>query len=144
MEIRQKSDSASTKSSRILTLFGCGGDRDKGKRPLMAAVAAKYSEACFVTSDNPRSEDPDQILNDIWTGFGQDTVHKAKRVLDREDAIRQILQEAKAGDVVLIAGKGHEDYQEIRGERRAFSDFDVATRHLGKEANNEGHYTRSN
>lgn len=110
---------------RILSLFGCGGDRDAGKRPQMGAVAARLSDEIWLTSDNPRSEDPQQILNEIRKGvtaLAPDRVHED---VDRAKAIAHVVHAARPGDVVLIAGKGHEDYQEIRGERRPFSDVAV-------------------
>lgn len=112
---------------RILTLFGCGGDRDKGKRPQMAKIAADYSDLVFVTSDNPRGEDPQAILADIRLGFTEVAPEHVREDVDRARAIEQIIREAHPGDVVLIAGKGHEDYQELNGVKKPFSDVEVAT-----------------
>ena len=108
------------RGGRLWCVFGCGGDRDAGKRPLMGAAVEAGADRVVVTSDNPRSEDPQRIVNDILGGLRS---KKAALIeLDRARAIGQALSLAGAGDVVLIAGKGHEDYQEIRGERRPFSD----------------------
>jgi UDP-N-acetylmuramoyl-L-alanyl-D-glutamate--2,6-diaminopimelate ligase len=106
--------------SRIITVFGCGGDRDRIKRPLMAAAAESGSDICIVTSDNPRSESPESIIADTVKGFTRPKNHLS--ILDRREAIKTALENASAGDVVVIAGKGHEDYQEIKGKRLAFDD----------------------
>ena len=105
---------------KLCCLFGCGGDRDKGKRPLMAKVAEQYADSSIVTTDNPRSESPEQIINEIVSGYSSMT--NVSIEADRAQAIKKILQTAGANDAVLIAGKGHEDYQEINGERFPFSD----------------------
>ena len=103
-------------------VFGCGGDRDAGKRPLMGAAASQYADSVMVTSDNPRSEQPQHIIDAIRAGMnGQEMV-----VIDRALAINGVIAQAQAGDVVLIAGKGHEDYQEVAGVKYPFSDIDVA------------------
>ena len=109
-------------NNRIITLFGCGGDRDKGKRPEMAKVAEKYSDFVMVTSDNPRTENPMSIISDIMTGFKHSKPHIES---DRRSAIAATLHQARDGDVVLIAGKGHEDYQIIGNEKIHFSDLEV-------------------
>lgn len=108
---------ALSRSGRLCCLFGCGGDRDPGKRPLMGEVASRLAQRVMITSDNPRGEDPDKILDDIEKG-----APGAERVLDRAAAIREMVMAAASDDVVLIAGKGHENYQEVRGERAEFSD----------------------
>ncbi|WP_068829577.1 UDP-N-acetylmuramoyl-L-alanyl-D-glutamate--2,6-diaminopimelate ligase [Pseudomonas sp. BMS12] len=115
-------------AGRLLCLFGCGGDRDSGKRPLMAAVAERLADAVLVTDDNPRSEDPAQILADIRAGFAKPEA--AEFVSGRGEAIARLIASAQVGDVVLLAGKGHEDYQEIAGIRHAFSDLDETTKAL--------------
>ena len=109
---------------RILTVIGAGGDRDRGKRPLMAEVCFRLSDVLFLTSDNPRSEDPEAILDDMAAGLPQGG--RYVRNADRRAAIECALSEAREGDVVLIAGKGHETYQEIRGTKRPFDDRRVA------------------
>lgn len=107
---------------KLICVFGCGGDRDAGKRPLMGAVAAKLADSVFVTSDNPRSEDPASIIEQVVSGM-----RKAYRVEpDRAKAISQAVLSARSGDIVLVAGKGHEDYQEIAGVKTPFSDAAVA------------------
>lgn len=104
---------------RLITVFGCGGDRDRGKRAPMARAAEKDSDYCFITSDNPRSEDPGVILKDISKGF---TGRNYFSIEDRKEAIKQAISLAKGRDIVLIAGKGHEDYQIFKKERVTFDD----------------------
>lgn len=113
---------------RILCVFGCGGDRDRTKRPLMGEIAARYSDHVFLTSDNPRSEDPERILLDIEEGVKRAgaLASSYERIVDRKQAIERAIAAAKAGDVVLIAGKGHETYQEAGGVRIDFDDRLVA------------------
>ena len=113
-------------SGRLVVVFGCGGDRDRSKRPRMAAAAAELADVIMVTSDNPRTEDPSQIIDDIVAGFDRRVADSAIVEPDRAAAIRAALRSAEAGDVVLIAGKGHENYQ-ILGDRRVhFDDVEVA------------------
>lgn len=104
---------------RIITLFGCGGDRDRGKRPVMGEIASRLSDQVIITSDNPRNEDPREIISEIVAGMTGDN-HRT--VPDRKDAITLAVEVAEAGDILLIAGKGHEEYQEIKGIRNRFSD----------------------
>ena len=126
-------------TGRLLVLFGCGGDRDRGKRPLMGAVAVREADLVFLTTDNPRSEDPEAIVRDIEEGM-EDVPHRV--VMDREAAIAAVLEEARPGEVVLLAGKGHEDYQ-IFGERKMhFDEAAIVTRVLD-EAEAEARATRS-
>jgi len=113
---------------RLLCLFGCGGDRDRGKRPLMAEVVERLADGVLVTDDNPRSEDPLQIFDDIRAGFS--AVDNVRFVAGRGQAIAEIVAGASADDVIVLAGKGHEDYQEINGQRHAFSDLVEADRAL--------------
>lgn len=115
--------------NKIITVFGCGGDRDKTKRPLMAKIACQLSDFVVVTSDNPRTEKPEDILADIEKGIPSGFSDFETEV-DRERAIQIAINKAAAGDVVLIAGKGHEDYQIIGTEKKYFSDFDVALKYL--------------
>jgi UDP-N-acetylmuramoyl-L-alanyl-D-glutamate--2,6-diaminopimelate ligase len=126
----QKIRSDGKLDSRIITVFGCGGDRDKTKRPLMAAIAEKLSDFVFLTSDNPRTEDPQNILTDAEAGFSQNFKNYIKEV-DREKAIAGAIKMAKGGDVILVAGKGHEDYQIIGTTKTHFDDYEVALRYLG-------------
>jgi len=115
---------------RVITLFGCGGDRDRAKRPLMGMAAGELSDFVVLTSDNPRSEDPLDIINDALVGLGRfDTPHIAEA--DRAKAIRRALEEARAGDVVLIAGKGHEPYQVLKNRTIHFDDRETAREILG-------------
>ena len=109
------------KSKRLLTVFGCGGDRDKGKRPKMGRIAADWSDFVYVTSDNPRSEDPEMIAREICSGFPAQ-YNRYAVVLDRHKAIRRALMDAREGDLVLLAGKGHEQTQVIGDHVFAFSD----------------------
>ncbi len=116
-------------SGRVLLVFGCGGDRDKGKRPKMGRAAAELADFSYVTSDNPRTEDPDRILLDVEVGLQ----HAGKRkyddyliIADRATAIRDAIGEAKSGDLILIAGKGHEDYQILGTKRIHFDDREIA------------------
>ncbi len=114
---------------RLITVFGAGGDRDRTKRPLMGMVAARLSDVVVITSDNPRSEDPDRIIEEVKRGADPETRQSNAELLtivDRRDAILQAVRSAATGDVVLIAGKGHEKYQEVGGRRFAFDDIEVA------------------
>jgi len=127
---------ASREAGRIITVFGCGGDRDRGKRPLMAQAAVEGSDLVFVTSDNPRTEDPGRIIKDSTDGLAADLLgHQVFVEVDRRLAIGRALQSAKVGDVILIAGKGHEDYQIIGSERRPFSDVEVVKEWLQNHGN---------
>lgn len=112
---------AAFRKGRIWTVFGAGGDRDKGKRPIMGAVAARDSDEVIVTSDNPRTEDPAAIAAEVAAGAGA----RARVILDRHEAIVAAVCEAAPEDVVLVAGKGHEDYQEVQGVKHHFSDAEV-------------------
>ena len=119
---------AAARGGELRVVFGCGGDRDPTKRPLMGAIAARLAAHVVLTSDNPRTEDPLKILADIEAGLPAGLTPGATRevIADRAAAISRAVDQAGARDVVLVAGKGHEDYQEIRGERRAFSDVQAA------------------
>ncbi len=113
-------------SARIWTIFGCGGDRDKGKRPLMADMALRFSDQVVITSDNPRTESPESIIEEIMKGVPLHKKDKSSVVVDRKEAITRTILNAQDGDVVLIAGKGHEDYQIIGTQKFPFSDVKVA------------------
>lgn len=113
-------------SNRLITVFGCGGDRDRTKRPLMGEIAARYSDFCVVTSDNPRSEEPQDIIADIVPGLERIPHSRYAIIADRAEAIRQAIHLARPGDLVIIAGKGHESYQLIKGQRLDFDDRKVA------------------
>ena len=109
----------------IITVVGCGGDRDKTKRPIMAQVACDLSNKVFFTSDNPRSEDPNEIIKDMEEGLSSAAKRKYIGITSRQEAIKAAVSFAKAGDIILIAGKGHEKYQEIKGVKYAFDDKEV-------------------
>jgi UDP-N-acetylmuramoyl-L-alanyl-D-glutamate--2,6-diaminopimelate ligase len=111
---------------RLIVVFGCGGDRDRTKRPRMAKVAEAMADVVFVTSDNPRTERPQDILEEILAGFSDEGRRRAAVLPDRKTAIETAVAEAKAGDVVLLAGKGHENYQIIGKEKHPFDDVEVA------------------
>lgn len=113
--------------ARIITIFGCGGDRDRSKRPLMGEIATKLSDYVIITNDNPRSEDPLKIINDILSGITGDNY---KVIPDRKEAIRFAVEMAQSGDMVIVAGKGHEEYQEINGKRYHFSDEEYLRRYI--------------
>ncbi len=123
---------------RILTVFGCGGDRDRTKRPLMGAVASRLSDVVIVTSDNPRSEPPEAILEEIQRGMNGGRKAERHAIVDRRDAIAQALSMAGPGDVVVIAGKGHETYQQLRDRTVPFDDRQVARDILSRPARRSG------
>jgi UDP-N-acetylmuramoyl-L-alanyl-D-glutamate--2,6-diaminopimelate ligase len=119
-----------TMTERELTvIFGCGGDRDRGKRPEMGKAAAAVADRVIVTSDNPRNEDPASIIEDIVQGIMDKK--RVMTILDRRNAIQYAIEEAKTGDTILIAGKGHETYQEIKGKRFPFDDLELAREIVG-------------
>ena len=113
------------KNGQIITVCGAGGNRDKGKRPLMAQEAVKQSDRVIITSDNPRFEEPQDIINDMLAGLDAKQMKKVVTIVDRREAIRTACMMAQQGDVILIAGKGHEDYQEIKGVKHHFDDREV-------------------
>lgn len=117
-------------AKRLITVFGCGGDRDRGKRPLMGEIATSLSDISIVTSDNPRSEVPRAIIEDILAGVDQANLAKTKVEVEREKAIKAAINEAGPGDIVVIAGKGHESYQLIKDKVVPFDDRRVAERVL--------------
>ena len=110
---------------KVITVVGAGGNRDKGKRPLMAQEAAKQSDKVIITSDNPRFEEPQDIINDMLAGLNKENMRKVISIADRKEAIRTACMLAQAKDVVLVAGKGHENYQEIKGIKHHFDDKEV-------------------
>jgi UDP-N-acetylmuramoyl-L-alanyl-D-glutamate--2,6-diaminopimelate ligase len=107
---------------QVITVVGCGGDRDKTKRPVMAEEACKYSDRVIFTSDNPRSEDPEQILRDMEKGLNTAAKRKSVSITDRREAIKTAISFSKPEDIVLIAGKGHEKYQDVKGIKQHFDD----------------------
>jgi len=118
-------DDIRTKNEQLLTVVGCGGNRDKTKRPIMAKIAADFSDKAILTSDNPRNEDPETILNEMEEGVEAHNYKKMLRITDRKQAIKTACQLAQANDIILIAGKGHETYQEINGVRHHFDDMET-------------------
>jgi UDP-N-acetylmuramoyl-L-alanyl-D-glutamate--2,6-diaminopimelate ligase len=129
-------------SGRLITVFGCGGDRDRTKRPLMGAVAGRLSDLVIVTSDNPRSEDPGKIIEEIQRGITPDSRRdrgpRLLAIVDRQEAIARAIELARSGDVVLVAGKGHEKYQVIGDQALAFDDAAVAREALVRRRSNSG------
>ena len=117
------------KGSRLITVVGCGGNRDKGKRPMMAAIAKRGSDQLILTSDNPRDEEPIDILHDMEAGLSEEELKQTLVIEDRETAIKTACTLAQAGDVILVAGKGHEDYQIIKGVKHHFDDHEVIRRY---------------
>lgn len=112
-------------NENVITLVGCGGDRDAAKRPVMANIACQYSNKVILTSDNPRSEDPEEILNQMQAGVDATDFKKTLRISDRREAIKTACTLAQKGDIILIAGKGHEKYQEIKGVKHPFDDLEI-------------------
>ena len=124
----------------MLVVFGCGGDRDRGKRPLMGAVAARMADRVWITSDNPRSEDPAAITAAVIRGYTAERNRRAEvchKLLDRRRAVEAALAEACPGDLVVVAGKGHEDYQLV-GDQRLDLDDSVTIRDWIAGSNNDG------
>jgi UDP-N-acetylmuramoyl-L-alanyl-D-glutamate--2,6-diaminopimelate ligase len=112
-------------NEQVITVIGCGGDRDSAKRPIMAKIACELSTKTILTSDNPRSENPEEILNQMQKGLSPVEAKNALRISDRKEAIKTAVAFAKEGDILLIAGKGHEKYQEINGVKHHFDDFEI-------------------
>lgn len=115
-----------TGNEKLITVVGCGGDRDKGKRPQMAKISCELSNKVVLTSDNPRTEKPEDIIADMEAGVPGEYYNKTVSIVDREQGIKSACQEANTGDIILIAGKGHETYQDIMGVKYDFDDFDKA------------------
>lgn len=123
-------NSIRTYNEQLITVVGCGGNRDKTKRPEMAQIASELSDKVIFTSDNPRFEDPKAILDDMEKGVEFQNVMKTIVLEDRKQAIKLACQQAKSGDIILIAGKGHENYQDIQGVKNHFNDLEVVTEFL--------------
>jgi UDP-N-acetylmuramoyl-L-alanyl-D-glutamate--2,6-diaminopimelate ligase len=115
---------------QLITVVGCGGNRDKTKRPIMAKIAVQESDKVILTSDNPRFEEPEDILKDMQAGVGPTEIRKTLTISDRREAIKTACMLSKKGDIILIAGKGHEDYQEIKGVKHHFDDAEVVVEFL--------------
>ena len=116
-----------TKNEQLITVVGCGGDRDKTKRPIMANIASSMSDKAIFTSDNPRTENPETIIEEMEKGVEPQNFKKTVSILDRKQAIKTACQLANPNDIILIAGKGHETYQEINGVRHDFDDLQIVT-----------------
>lgn len=129
-------------TGRIITVFGCGGDRDRTKRPLMGAVAGRLSDVILITSDNPRTEDPVRIIEEIQRGITPDTrrntAQRSMPIVDRREAIERAIDMASSGDLVLVAGKGHEKYQTIGSQSLPFDDVEVARTALSRRRSRQG------
>ena len=123
-------NSIRTRNEELITVFGCGGDRDKEKRPIMGQIASALSTKVIFTSDNPRSEVPESIIEEIEKGVEPQNFKKTMSIVDRKQAIKTACQLAQPNDIILIAGKGHETYQEINGKRMDFNDFKIAKEFL--------------
>lgn len=119
-----------TNNETVITVVGCGGDRDKAKRPLMAQIACEYSNKVILTSDNPRTENPEQIINDMKAGVEPQHYKKVLSITNREEAIKTACMLAESNDIILVAGKGHEKYQEINGEKFPFDDLEILKMNL--------------
>jgi UDP-N-acetylmuramoyl-L-alanyl-D-glutamate--2,6-diaminopimelate ligase len=114
-----------TGNEEVITVVGCGGDRDKTKRPEMAKIAAQLSNRLVLTSDNPRTEIPEEIIKDMATGLDPVSLAKTLQITDRKEAIKLACTLAKPNDIILIAGKGHEKYQDINGVKHPFDDLET-------------------
>jgi UDP-N-acetylmuramoyl-L-alanyl-D-glutamate--2,6-diaminopimelate ligase len=125
-------DSIRTRNEQLITIVGCGGDRDKTKRPVMAHIASSMSDKAIFTSDNPRSEVPEDIIEDMEKGVQPQNYKRTVAVIDRKQAIKIACQLARPNDIILIAGKGHETYQEIRGVKYDFDDMETVKQILGQ------------
>ncbi len=123
-------DSVRTKNEKVITVIGCGGDRDKEKRPLMAQISAYNSDQTILTSDNPRTENPNQIIKDMQAGVPVERSAKVMAITDRAEAIKVACALANEGDILLVAGKGHEKYQDINGEKIPFDDYEIVKQTL--------------
>lgn len=120
-------------NEKVITVVGTGGDRDKTKRPKMAQIATNMSDQAIITSDNPRTEDPQQIINDMLDGLSPNEKHKSLTIINREEAIKTATALANPGDIILVAGKGHETYQDIQGVKHHFDDVEILTNLLNPD-----------
>jgi len=121
-----------TRNEQVFTIVGCGGDRDKAKRPKMAEIACEFSDKVIITSDNPRTEEPQAIIDDMMAGVEGQHFKKTLSVTDRAQAIKTAVSMAEKGDIILIAGKGHENYQEINGVKHHFDDMEIVNELFNK------------
>jgi UDP-N-acetylmuramoyl-L-alanyl-D-glutamate--2,6-diaminopimelate ligase len=113
-----------SKEGKIISVFGCGGNRDPMKRKIMGHIGATFSDIAIFTSDNPRNEDPDKIIEQMKEGLSPELLKKVKTITNRREAIIEAVKIAQKGDIILCAGKGHEDYQEIKGVKHHFDDME--------------------
>ena len=123
-------NSIRTKNETLITVVGCGGDRDKSKRPRMAHIASALSTKIIYTSDNPRSENPDQIISEMEGGVEAQNFKKTISITNRKQAIKTACQLAEPNDIILVAGKGHETYQEVNGIKSEFNDYKITEEFL--------------
>jgi UDP-N-acetylmuramoyl-L-alanyl-D-glutamate--2,6-diaminopimelate ligase len=121
-----------TFNEQLITVVGCGGNRDKEKRPIMGRIATAMSDTVIFTSDNPRNEDPYEILKDIEKGVEPQHTNRYLTIEDRQQAIKTACKMANTGDIILIAGKGHEEYQEIKGVKHHFNDMEEVINFLNE------------
>jgi len=119
-----------TGNELLITVVGCGGDRDKTKRPVMARIAARFSDRVILTSDNPRSEVPEQIIAEMLEGVEKAFARNVQTITDRREAIKIACAISRSNDVILIAGKGHEKYQDIKGIKHPFDDKEILKEYL--------------
>ena len=131
-KVLQTIDDLRTRNENLITVLGCGGNRDKSKRPEMARIAANLSDQVILTSDNPRYEDPLVILRDMQAGIPPDLASSVLTVADRRKAIEMACEMAAAADIVLLAGKGHQHYEEVQGVRYPFDEFTILMESLQK------------
>jgi UDP-N-acetylmuramoyl-L-alanyl-D-glutamate--2,6-diaminopimelate ligase len=124
-------DEMRTKNEQLICVVGAGGDRDKTKRPVMAKIACQYSTRVILTSDNPRTEEPQAILNDMEAGIDAASRRKVLTIADRREAIKAAVMMSAKGDIILVAGKGHEDYQEVNGIKHHFDDREEVKKAFG-------------
>jgi UDP-N-acetylmuramoyl-L-alanyl-D-glutamate--2,6-diaminopimelate ligase len=126
-------------SQRVIVVFGCGGDRDRGKRPEMGRIAAELSDLVYITSDNPRTEDPSKIIDDILAGLPEGSRYEVEP--DRERAIGKAIEASEEGDLIVVAGKGHEDYQILGTRKIHLDDREIVRKLLGDIANAEAQHS---
>jgi len=119
-----------TGDQKIISVFGCGGDRDPLKRRIMGKIGVSLSDIAIFTSDNPRSEDPERIIFEMKVDLTMNDLKKVKTIANRSEAIKEAVKLAKSGDIILCAGKGHEEYQEIKGVRHHFNDMEELKKNL--------------
>ncbi len=119
-----------TNNEQLITVVGAGGNRDSQKRPVMARIACEMSNLVILTSDNPRDEEPEEIIRQMEAGIDPSLSRKALTIINRKDAIKTACTIAKPGDIILVAGKGHEKYQEIKGVKHHFDDKEILTEFL--------------